>query len=112
MQHQCANRYKVLFKIVLVTLILVTLLLGVPISGSMVADELFHALGCSSPGFSEMSPCLVAGMDISWRFEIYYIPMIGVFFSPLAFVMGFYNCIILCVVLLLVFKALAQRQDE
>lgn len=86
--------------------------MGTPILGTFVADALFTALGCSMSGLDGMSPCLVAGMDVSWRFTFYYIPTLGLFISPVAFAFGFFGFVILCVVLMILFNTLSSRQRK
>jgi len=106
------NKYDTLFYIVIFVLVLVTLLLGTPIMGALVADNLYNLLGCSPPGFGDMSPCKILGMDISWRFAFYYIPIMGLIGAPLAFAYGFFDFVLFCMALMLLFKILSRRQNK
>lgn len=106
---QWSNLFQTLFYLVLVFFVVVSIALGFPILGMLNADKLFNSLGCSAPGFSEMSPCIVLGFDVSWRFAIYYLPAVGALLSPVAFFFGFWDLITFCVVLMLSFSYISKR---
>jgi len=104
--------YHILFWTVAIVFITTAIMLGTPVFGSMNADNLFIALGCNPPGFADMRPCYWGPLEVSWRFTVYYMPIIGIFASPVAFLYGFFDFTIVCILLLYLLKYLSKREKS
>jgi hypothetical protein len=68
-------------------------LFGTPILGIIVVIELASVLNCKLSASGPIE-CLYLGIDFGERLYAYTIPFVGSIFSPIAFVLGFWDFII------------------
>jgi hypothetical protein len=101
--------YTLMFRLTLINLVVCTVLMSLPILGTFIAARLYESLGCSGGGLDPLAACHVLGVDISWRFSVYYFPIIGIFISPIAFIFGFYDFILISLLLSFFFYRLSKR---